>query len=84
MWESGRDFQRVWEGWEAGFMAFQAFHTLSFPWPAFVRQCWMNNYATQRKAPTATKRLLDQLSVSALAIWHSLRSRSGRSRSKIR
>jgi hypothetical protein len=34
MWESRRDFQRVWEGWEAGFMAFQAFHTLSFPWPA--------------------------------------------------
>jgi hypothetical protein len=32
MWESRRDFQRVWEGWEAGIMAF---HTLSFPWPAF-------------------------------------------------
>jgi hypothetical protein len=25
----------VWEEWEAGFMAFHAFHTLSFPWPAF-------------------------------------------------
>ena len=35
MWKSRRDFQRVWEGWEAGFMAFHAFHTLSFPWPAF-------------------------------------------------
>ena len=35
MWESRRDFQRLWEGWEAGFMAFHAFHTLSFPWPAF-------------------------------------------------
>jgi hypothetical protein len=34
MWESRRDFQRVWEGWEAGLMAFHAFHTLSFPWPA--------------------------------------------------
>ncbi len=34
MWESRRDFHRVWEGWEAGFMAFHAFHTLSFPWPA--------------------------------------------------
>jgi hypothetical protein len=33
MWESRRDFQRVWEGWKAGFMAFHAFHTLSFPWP---------------------------------------------------
>ncbi len=35
MWESRRDFQREWEGWEAGFMAFNAFHSLSFPWPAF-------------------------------------------------
>jgi hypothetical protein len=35
MWESRRDFQRVWEGWEAGFEAFHAFHTQSFPWPAF-------------------------------------------------
>ena len=24
----------MWEGWKAGFMAFHAFHTLSFPWPA--------------------------------------------------
>ncbi len=37
MWESRRDFQRVWEEWEAGFLAFHAFHTLSFPWPAFRR-----------------------------------------------
>ncbi len=37
MWESRRDFQRVWEGWEAGFLAFHAFLTLSFPWPAFRR-----------------------------------------------
>jgi hypothetical protein len=35
MWESRRDFQRVWEGWEAGFMAFHPFHALSFAWPAF-------------------------------------------------
>lgn len=35
MWESRRDFQGVWEGWEAGFLAFHAFHTLSFPRPAF-------------------------------------------------
>jgi hypothetical protein len=35
MWEARRDFQRVWQGWEAGFTAFHAFHTLSFPWPAF-------------------------------------------------
>ncbi len=25
----------MWEGWKAGFSAFHAFHTLSFPWPAF-------------------------------------------------
>src|ERR1700723_2837975 len=35
MWQSRRDFQRGWEGGEAGFMAFHAFHSLSFPWPAF-------------------------------------------------
>ena len=35
MWESRRDSQRVWKGWEAGFLAFHAFHTLSFPWAAF-------------------------------------------------
>jgi hypothetical protein len=37
MWESQRDFQRVWEGWKASFMALHAFHpshTLSFPWSA--------------------------------------------------
>jgi hypothetical protein len=38
MCESRREFQRVWEGWEAGFMAFHAFHTLSFPWLVFARQ----------------------------------------------
>lgn len=37
MWESRRDFQRVWEGWEAGFMAFHAFHTLSFPRPVSLQ-----------------------------------------------
>ena len=25
----------MWEGWKAGFIAFHAFHTLSFPWPAW-------------------------------------------------
>ena len=33
MWESRRDFQREWEGWEAGSLAFHAFHSLSFPRP---------------------------------------------------
>ena len=29
MWEPRRDFQGVWEGWKAGFMAF---HAPAFPW----------------------------------------------------
>ena len=41
MWKSRRDFQRVWEGWEAGFMAFHVFHTLSFPWPV-LPMTWIN------------------------------------------
>ena len=58
MWESRRDFQRVWEGWEAGFMAFHAFHTLSFPWPAFRPESWIYRYATPAQcAAPATKRL---------------------------
>ena len=45
MWESRRDFQR---GWEAGFMAFHAFHTLSFPWPAFSPgRCSIYSYIDQ-------------------------------------
>ena len=46
MWESRRDFQRVWEGWEAGIMAFHAFHTLSFPRPALAAQM------LDKRAPT--------------------------------
>jgi hypothetical protein len=44
----------MWEGWEAGFMAFHAFHTLSFPWPAFrvVNADKITRYAaTQCNAP---------------------------------
>ncbi len=51
MWESRRDFQRVWEGWEAGFMAFHAFHTLSFPQPALTRRRWVYSYSNQRNGP---------------------------------
>ena len=70
MWESRRDFQRVWEGWEAGFMAFHAFHTLSFPWPAFfARHCSINRYATQRYEPDPPRNAYrDRLSMSAPAI----------------
>jgi uncharacterized membrane protein YagU involved in acid resistance len=51
MWESRRDFQRVWEGWEAGFMAFHAFHTLSFPWPALRPAMQDKPSAAERNAP---------------------------------
>ena len=37
VWESRRDFQGVWEGWKAGFMAFHAFHTPAVPWLVFCR-----------------------------------------------
>ena len=50
MWESRRDFQRVLEGWEAGFMAFHAFHTLPFPWPA-LRCVGYSFWATHRPKP---------------------------------
>jgi hypothetical protein len=33
-WASMYRRQRTNQKWEAGFMAFHAFHTLSFPWPA--------------------------------------------------
>ena len=55
MWESRRDFQRVWEEWEAGFLAFHAFHTLSFPWPvvrpgdAGFRATWTSAMGRTRK-----------------------------------
>lgn len=35
MWKSQWNFQRVCEGWKAGFLAF---HTLSFPWPALEKR----------------------------------------------
>ena len=57
MWESRRDFQRVWEGWEAGFMAFHAFHTLSFPWPAFCPAMLdLQLHQPAQRAVLATKR----------------------------
>ena len=49
VWESRRDFQREWEGWEAGFMAFHPFHSLSLPWPAF-RVAVSSNAARSMKA----------------------------------
>ena len=57
MWESRRDFQRVWEGWEAGVMAFRAFHTLSFPWPVFRQAMLDKAHAAAQCAAPAMKRL---------------------------
>ena len=78
MWESRRDFQRVWEGWEAGFMAFHAFHTLPFPWPA-VRPGdagFRGGHQTGRNTPYSPGYVRrDRLSMSALAILHQLRWR---------
>ena len=57
MWESRRDFQRVWEGWEAGFMAFHAFHTLSFPTGLLLARQMLDkpNAATQCNVPYPTR-----------------------------
>jgi hypothetical protein len=72
MWESRRDFQRVWEGWEAGFMAFHAFHTLPFPWPVCpATQINQLRHLAQYTAP-ATTAYRDRLSMSVLAISHHL------------
>jgi hypothetical protein len=35
MWQSRRDCQGVWEGWNAGFLVFL---TLSFLWPALEKR----------------------------------------------
>jgi hypothetical protein len=75
MWESRRDFQGVWEGWEAGFMAFHAFHTLSFPWPVLPGdQINQLRHLAQYTAP-ATTAYRDRLSMSASAIYHLSRFR---------
>src|SRR5271154_5186372 len=70
MWESRRDFQRVWEGWEAGFMAFHAFHTLSFPWSAF-RPPRLDKPRRHPAQCAAAARKCLSLSTSALAIVRS-------------
>ena len=68
MWESRRDFQRVWEEWEASIMAFHAFYTLSFPWPALRRKCWIP-LSHQGKAPHPPRDACrDRLSMSDSAI----------------
>src|SRR5882757_1206298 len=78
MWESRRDFQRVWKGWEAGFMAFRAFHTLSFPWPAFRPAMLDNRYVTERNAPhTPRNAHRNRVSMSASAIMHKSRDTLG-------
>ena len=39
MWESRRDFQRVWEGWEAGIHGFPYFPYSVISMACFARQC---------------------------------------------
>ena len=72
MWESRRDFQRVWEGWKAGFMAFHAFHTLSFPWPVFCAASVGNQDASMRRGHCIDRTLIptQHTSMSALAMVH--------------
>jgi hypothetical protein len=69
MWESRRDFHRVWEGWEAGFMAFHAFHTLSFPWPVLPGDPDNQLRHLAQYTEPATTAYRDRLSMSALAIY---------------
>src|ERR1700722_19396726 len=64
MWESQRDFQRVWEEWEAGFMAFHAFHTLSFPWSPFRAA---NAGFTDMLSPSATCRARHEMLIGRLS-----------------
>jgi len=68
------DLPIFWEGWEAGFMAFHAFHTLSFPWPAF-RAAMLDKPIC--RYPGARRRTRHEmligthpLSLSALEIYH--------------
>jgi len=47
MWESRRDSQRLWGRWKAGFLAFHAFHNLSFPWPALGTRFTKSQFAAK-------------------------------------
>ena len=46
MWESRRDFQEEWEGWETGFMVFHAFHSSSFPTLALSAEAGPKSHVT--------------------------------------
>jgi len=79
MWESPKGFPKSVGGWEAGFMAFHAFHTLSFPWPAFRTA---NAGQTDMPSPSAMCRTRHEMligthpmSMSALAILRWLTTR---------
>jgi len=56
MWESRRDFQRVWEGWEAGFMASMLSILCHFHGLLFARQMLDKpNAAAQCNVPHSTR-----------------------------
>jgi hypothetical protein len=67
-----KGFPKSVEGWEAGFMAFHAFHTLSFPCPVFraVLDKPICRQSVHRR--TRHEMLIDshRLSLSALVIRH--------------
>jgi hypothetical protein len=54
MWESRRDFQGLWEGWKAGFLAFHAFHNLSIPWPALETRFTKSQFPRRPDLGTGT------------------------------
>jgi hypothetical protein len=70
----------VWEGWKAGFLAFHAFHTLSFPWPALETRFTKSQSPRRPVLGTGTTcprwRLYDQVPISK---WATLRPCGSRS-----
>jgi hypothetical protein len=68
----------VWEVWEAGFMAFHAFHTLSFPRPAFRAVLDKEICRDPVHCRTRDEMFIDTryLSLTELVIRHSSRLRA--------
>jgi hypothetical protein len=69
MWESRRDFQRVWEGWEAGIHGFPYFPYSVISMACFRSAMLDNCYATRRNVPNPPRNTCrDRLSLRALTI----------------
>jgi hypothetical protein len=69
----------VGRGWKAGFMAFHAFHNLSFPWPDLAGD--LEKSATPPSPIRRTTAYRDRSSMSASAICRSSRSQLTRTAS---